>query len=275
MGRLAQTLGGTDHRLLNTASAKSKEEHWCSSPTKKCWFSRANHMFVREPQLQTRCQVCLHLATMLRSVKAGKFRLAVGAASTSEISAARPMKLVVGWRFAPACCAAQSVNRRGLRRIVHLHARFGPLNQAVPVGKICASIPQKRNIQFLRRPNSAHEMLMRCRLTIRSTGPIAAGRHLGYKSLAQMPAHRNRPVTSNVSRQPIKWVDPSSQLKCRPSETPTRGGCRADNTVPARCRQHRRALALQLTPVCGWRFAPACCAAQSVRRARRCSAVLR
>ena len=38
----------------------------------------------------------------------------------------------------------------------------------------------------------------RCCLTIRSTGPIAAGRHLGYKSLAQMPAHRNRPVTSNV-----------------------------------------------------------------------------
>ena len=36
------------------------------------------------------------------------------------------------------------------------------------------------------------------RLTIRSTGPIAAGRHLGYKSLAQIPAHRNRPVSSNV-----------------------------------------------------------------------------
>ena len=37
-----------------------------------------------------------------------------------------------------------------------------------------------------------------CRLTIRSTGPIAACRHLGYKSLAQMPAHRNGPVNSNV-----------------------------------------------------------------------------
>ena len=35
-------------------------------------------------------------------------------------------------------------------------------------------------------------------LTIRSTGPIAAGRHLGYKSLAQMPTHRNGPVSSNV-----------------------------------------------------------------------------
>ena len=92
---------------------------------------------------------------------------AIGAASTSEMSAARPAKLVVCWRFAPACCAAQSVSRRGLRRTVHRHGRFGPLNQAVPVGKICAYIPQKRSIQFLRRPNSAHQMLMRCRLTIR------------------------------------------------------------------------------------------------------------
>ena len=41
-------------------------------------------------------------------------------------------------------------------------------------------------------------MRVRCRLTIRSTGPIAAGRHLGYKSLAQTPARRNGPVTSNV-----------------------------------------------------------------------------
>ena len=39
-----------------------------------------------------------------------------------------------------------------------------------------------------------------CGLTIRSTGPIAACRHLGYKSLAQMPAHRNGPVSSNVRR---------------------------------------------------------------------------
>ena len=36
------------------------------------------------------------------------------------------------------------------------------------------------------------------RLTIRSTGPIAACRHLGYKGPAQMPARRNGPVSSNV-----------------------------------------------------------------------------
>ena len=37
-----------------------------------------------------------------------------------------------------------------------------------------------------------------CWLTLRSTGPIAACRHLGYKSLAQMPARCNGPVSSNV-----------------------------------------------------------------------------
>ena len=48
---------------------------------------------------------------------------------------------------------------------------------------------------------------MQCGLTIRSTGPIAAGRHLGYKSLAQMPTHRNRPVSSNVRPHRSQTVD--------------------------------------------------------------------
>ena len=42
----------------------------------------------------------------------------------------------------------------------------------------------------------------RCCLTGRSTGPIAAGRHLGYKSLAQTPARRNRPVSLYVRHHP-------------------------------------------------------------------------
>ena len=41
-------------------------------------------------------------------------------------------------------------------------------------------------------------------LRIRSTGPIAAGRHLGYKSLAQIPACRNRPVSLYVRRQNMR-----------------------------------------------------------------------
>ena len=39
-------------------------------------------------------------------------------------------------------------------------------------------------------------------LTGRSTGPIAAGRHLGYKSLAQIPACRNGPFTFDVRHHP-------------------------------------------------------------------------
>ena len=35
-------------------------------------------------------------------------------------------------------------------------------------------------------------------LTSHSTGPIVACRHLGYKSLAQMPPRHNGPVSSNV-----------------------------------------------------------------------------
>ena len=48
-------------------------------------------------------------------------------------------------------------------------------------------------------------------LTIRSTGPIAAGRHLGYKSLAQIPAGRNRPVSSNVRPHKQHWGHSTDQ----------------------------------------------------------------
>ena len=41
--------------------------------------------------------------------------------------------------------------------------------------------------------NAFAQWPMQCGLTIRSTGPIAAGRHLGYKTLAQIPALRNGP----------------------------------------------------------------------------------
>ena len=62
----------------------------------------------------------------------------------------------------------------------------------------------QRCCNLLSRPTSVQDT--QCRLTIRSTGPIAAGRHLGYKSLAQMPARRNRPVSSNVRPHILKAV---------------------------------------------------------------------
>ena len=136
---------------------------------------------------------------MILSVQPGKFQSAIGAASASQMPATRPNE-ASSWLALRASVLRHTVSQSARpAKHLHLHARLGPLNQAAPVGKICASTPQKRSVQLLRRPSSAPQVLMRCRLTIRSTGPIAAGRHLGYKSLAQMPAHRNRPVTSNVS----------------------------------------------------------------------------
>ena len=49
------------------------------------------------------------------------------------------------------------------------------------------------------------QQLSKCCLTGRSTGPIAAGRHLGYKSLAQMPTRRNRPVSYDVRHHRIQF----------------------------------------------------------------------
>ena len=54
---------------------------------------------------------------------------------------------------------------------------------------------------------------LQCWLTHRSTGPIAAGRHLGYKSLAQMPTRRNGPVSSNVRPHILKAVPAPSSVK--------------------------------------------------------------
>ena len=113
--------------------------------------------------------------------------------------------LVRGWRFAPACCAAQLVLRRGpgcvmpLYRLawaalkLHRHSELHqPSASAVPMKAVHASL------SFGVRRSKW------CGLTNRSTGPIAACRHLGYKSLAQMPARRNGPVSSNVRpRSPL------------------------------------------------------------------------
>ena len=62
-------------------------------------------------------------------------------------------------------------------------------------------------MQYVQQKRAVMRMsLGRWGLTTRSTGPIAAGRHLGYKSLAQMPTRRNGPVSSNVSHQSRKAV---------------------------------------------------------------------
>ena len=111
----------------------------------KCWFSRANFALERLLQLNAEVQVCFHLGAVTRYVQARKYRSKVGAASRSDVFAARTVKVVCGWRFAPACCAAQLVNQRGPGSTARLHARLGPLILAAPVGRIDASAQQKRN----------------------------------------------------------------------------------------------------------------------------------
>ena len=70
-----------------------------------------------------------------------------------------------------------------------------------------------------------------CWLTCRSTGPIAAGRHLVYKSLAQIPAHRNRPVSFDVSHHKRHTMPYSALSKFRPSEIYVRFGQRNTRTA--------------------------------------------
>ena len=60
-----------------------------------------------------------------------------------------------------------------------------------------------------------HSHYPHCCLTWRSTGPIAAGRHLGYKSLAQIPARRNRPVSLYVRPHRIHRCPFKFRLKCK------------------------------------------------------------
>ena len=135
------------------------------------------------------------------AVQTAQVPLAVLRASARTTPLPRALKLEVGWRFAPACCAAQSVSRRGPCCTVHSRGHCRPLIYALPLGKVSAH--RQRHPASVRWSHNFTIPLfaLQCNLTIRSTGPIAAGRHLGYKSLAQIPAHHNGPVSSNVRRQ--------------------------------------------------------------------------
>ena len=84
----------------------------------------------------------------------------------------------------------------GSRWPLKLQHRSGLQQSRAPAKKAKASI-----LLF----STAVRQIMQCGLTGRSTGPIAAGRHLGYKSLAQIPARRNRPVSFNVRHHRIQF----------------------------------------------------------------------
>ena len=91
-----------------------------------------------------------------------------------------------------------------LRRAVSLLARPLVTSAAPARSALAAHSPTSHRENF---PSSArllrlHSKGFYCGLTRRLTGPIAAGRHLGYKSLAQIPARRNRPVSLYVRHHP-------------------------------------------------------------------------
>ena len=146
------------------------------------------NLTTRRPQEESgTAKLCVHPLTIGKQLM-----FSICSCSTKVIE-------VRGWRFAPACCAAQSVRRRGpgcatpLHRFewaalgFHRHNEFHqPSVSAGSMKTVHASLSSR-----VRRSKW-------CGLTYRSTGPIAAGRHLGYISLAQMPARRNGPVSSNV-----------------------------------------------------------------------------
>ena len=129
---------------------------------------------------------------------------------------------------------------------------------------------------------------------------------MGYKSLAQIPTHRNRPVSSNVRPHIFKTVpchrpqkqNNGSALHLQkwklPENTALQKQLKPHTTNwPAKRRQEEsgqrghvpthqrhtsnylfgfRSCPTKVIPVRGWRFAPACCAAQSVfRRGPSCA----
>ena len=118
------------------------------------------------------------------------------ALATKSPSAARqlstpPDQLVSSW---------VALRASVLRRAVSLSARPLVTLAAPALLAPAAHSPTCHRGNF---PSSAcqlhlHSKGFHCGLTRRSTGPIAAGRHLGYKSLAQTPARRNRPVSLYV-----------------------------------------------------------------------------
>ena len=158
MGRLAQTLGVTNKRLFTTTTAETKTQALAGEilsgpvqifstlllprPVSKDEYIIScrpiRYSFASSPQLQHqlwRVSSTWNIALLRQDEK---LQIATSAASASNMFTSRPMKLVVVWRFAPACCAAQSVSRRGPRCTVQLFVHFGPLKHAVPVGKTCA-----------------------------------------------------------------------------------------------------------------------------------------
>ena len=134
----AQTLAGANPSRAVQITSTSLLPRSVSRGEFRVSCRSIHYLFTFAPQLHYELLGLPSTWNMLCFVQNEKLQTATGAASASHMFTSRPMKLVVGWRFAPACCAAQSVSRRGPRSTVQLFVYFGPLKHAVPVGKTCA-----------------------------------------------------------------------------------------------------------------------------------------
>ena len=128
------------------------------------------------------------------------YRFSFGSFGTKVIS-------VCGWRFAPACCAAQSVIRCGPGCAVPLHRlpwAAVNLHRRNELHRSNVSAKGNENLHLSgfnwRQANQA----ARPNWSLNRT--LCGGPGLGFKSLAQIPTHRNRPVSSNVRPRIFKAV---------------------------------------------------------------------
>ena len=135
----------------------------------------------------------------------------------------------------------------------------GPLHCATSIRRQPKSLPVWAQApSATRKPNACHVHSLvptRSCLTSHSTGPIAACRHLGYKSLAQIPSRHNGPVSSNV-----RHLNPEESASARPlTFEPFRLLCalrpKIPNTYSFACFGISEAILLiQVPPVPGWYF---------------------
>ena len=163
-----------------------------------------------------------------------------GSVLPSSMKAPTSAKSDVGWRFAPACCAAQSVPRARRRSAVQRSAparclgTSGVQNQFVGprhrVGGAMRSLnqrlfrtstpPRKSVAQFKCGASNSFKISApsnqgQCWLTIRSTGHFAAHRRWASFHSRPNPAHRKMPVSSNVSHHSFSSAQLVASSKCK------------------------------------------------------------
>ena len=173
MGRLAQTLGRTFSKSCYAAGREYKQRRRVpmlifqlpKERTTKCMPSRKQQTSVRSSSKNTQRQ---RSSAPNHDHPPSNYRFSFGGFGTKVIS-------VCGWRFAPACCAAQSVIRRGPGCAVPLHRlpwAAVNLNRRNELHQSDASAREMKTFIFM--VSTGVTRTKRRGLTGRSTGHFAA-----------------------------------------------------------------------------------------------------